>query len=139
MHDQYRKTSEVSDSKVSDQQAHGYTQSQKSKILFASLSALCIGNMMMLNVAVFLPKYIEDRNQANDWTYTPGAEGDKGELNAQDSSLIIAIFFIAQILNAPFNSKIKNYLGSKNAILFGFAELIITTFGLGAISACENP
>jgi len=38
--------------------------------------------MMMLNVAVFLPKYISDRNEDNDWTYTPGAEGSKGELNA---------------------------------------------------------
>lgn len=93
----------------------------------------------MLNVAVFLPKYIDDRNESNDWTYTPGAEGDKGELNAQDSSLIIAIFFIAQIMNAPFNSRIKNFLGSKNAMLFGFTELVITTFGLGAVSKCENP
>ena len=51
--------------------------------------------MIMLNVAVFLPKYISDRNEKDDWTYTEGAEGEKGELNAEDASLIIAIFFIA--------------------------------------------
>lgn len=65
-----------------DADLHGYTPAQKSRILVATLIALCVGNMMMLNVAVFLPKYISDRNEDNDWTYTPGAEGSKGELNA---------------------------------------------------------
>lgn len=80
MFDQYKKTSEIGQSEIrelnlSDSSTQGFSKSQKTMILIASLSALCIGNMMMLNVAVFLPKYISDRNENNDWTYTPGDEG----------------------------------------------------------------
>ena len=51
--------------------------------------------MMMLNVATFLPKYVSDRNHKNDWN---GLTVDKGRLDlldAEDVSLIIAIFFVA--------------------------------------------
>jgi hypothetical protein len=63
--------------------------------LVSSLIALCIGNMMMLNVAVFLPTYIKDRNENNDWSYGSESSDEHSELNANDASLIIAIFFIA--------------------------------------------
>lgn len=48
------------------------------------------------------------------------------------------MFSVAQIVFAPFNSLIKNALGSKNTIIFGFFFLTITTFALGWISVITN-
>ena len=45
---------------------------------------------------------------------------------------------MAQIVFAPFNSIIKNALGSKNTIVIGFFLLTITTFALGWIAAISN-
>jgi len=42
-----------------------FSKITKNKILFSCLSALCIGNMMMQNVASFLPSYVKQRN--HDW------------------------------------------------------------------------
>lgn len=53
-------------------------------------------------------------------------------------SLIISVFSVAQIAFAPFNSIIKNALGSKNTIIMGFGFLTITTFALGWISLISN-
>ena len=50
---------------------------------------------MMLNVATFLPKYVSDRNLKNDWNKVTDQKGKLDLLDAEDVSLIIAIFFIA--------------------------------------------
>ena len=55
----------------------------KKSILISCLSALCIGNMMMLNVAAFLPTYIEGRNEMRDG-WESGGEDD--ELDAGHNS-----------------------------------------------------
>lgn len=84
--------------------------------------------MMLLNVASFLPTFI----QHNVWS------NPDEPLNSTDSGLIIAAFSVAQIVFAPFNSIIKNFFGSKNTIIFGFFLMTITTFGLGWISMISN-
>lgn len=53
--------------------------------------------------------------------------------------MIIAIFSIAQLIFAPINGTIKNFLGAKNAIIIGFSILTVTTFGLGAVIHIKNP
>lgn len=42
------------------------------------------------------------------------------------------------MLFAPFNSLIKNTIGTKNTILAGLFLVTITTIGLGAIEALSN-
>lgn len=49
-----------------------YSESRKFKILCAGLLALFIANMMLLNMSVLLPKYINDRNENNQWTVAEG-------------------------------------------------------------------
>lgn len=83
---------------------------------------------MMLNVASFLPIFVD----ANVWNPADVS------LSASDTSLIISVFSVAQIIFAPFNANIKNYLGSKRAILLGFFLLTTMTFALGAISYVES-
>ena len=85
---------------------------------------------MMLNVAAFLPTFIE----GNAWD-----DSDGYALDSTDVSLILSIFAVAQIIFAPFNAMIKNKIGTKNAIIFGFFMLTATTFGLGAISRISDP
>lgn len=97
---------------------------EKSRLLFACLCALCVGNMMMLNVASFLPIFCEDH------AWIP----DTDHLDTQDIAFIISVFSIAQIIFAPFNANIKSCLGAKWCVLFGFFLLTTTTFGLGLIS-----
>lgn len=56
----------------------------KKNLLIACLFALLVGNMMLLNVASFLPSYIEDV----DW--------DDGEtISTFEISLIISVFSVA--------------------------------------------
>ena len=86
---------------------------------------------MILNVAVFFPTYVKKRNQLNQWT----GEG----LDTRQVSLVIAIFQIAQIVNAPISAKIKNYLGSKNTFMLGFLMLTTSNFGLGYIAHLDSP
>ena len=78
--------------------------------------------MMMLNVASFLPTYVESHN----W-------GDQDGPSDLDVTLIISVFSVAQVVFAPFNALIKNYLGSKNTIIVGFVLMTSTTYGLGAL------
>ena len=47
---------------------------------------------------------------------------------------MLGAFSIAQVIFAPFSSFIKNAIGIKNTILFGFFMLTITTIGLGVIA-----
>ena len=49
------------------------------------------------------------------------------------------MFSIAQIIFAPVNGSIKNYLGAKNTIVIGFVLMTVTTFGLGAVAHIDNP
>mmetsp|Transcript_16904 Transcript_16904/g.26007 ORF Transcript_16904/g.26007 Transcript_16904/m.26007 type:complete len:110 (+) Transcript_16904:228-557(+) len=88
--------------------------------------------MMMQNVASFLPTYVEARRE--EWEAVYGTH-----LTSTDNAIIIGVFSVAQILFAPFNALIKNTLGSKNTIIFGFLLMTATTFGLGAIANLESP
>ena len=92
--------------------------------------ALTIGNMMINNVVSFLPTYIEQA----EWI-----SSDSYQLDENDIALILAMFSIAQIIFAPVNGTIKNWMGAKNTIIFGFTLLTVTTGGLGAISHIRNP
>jgi MFS family permease len=104
--------------------------SVKKKALVACLLALTIGNMMIENMASFMPPFIENHT----WT-----SSDNYKLTSFDVSLILSIFSVAQVIFAPFNSIIKNKLGAKNAVLVGFSLLTIATFGLGAIANFTDP
>lgn len=90
-------------------------------------------------MSVLLPKYINDRNENNQWTVAEGQSLEEQKLDSKEISFIIGAFFVACIINSPFNSKIKNALGSRNAIMFGFTEMIISSFGLGLASRCQDP
>ena len=61
-----------------------FDPSTKRQILWSCLAALGIGNMMILNVAVFFPTYVKKRNEAGRW--------DDDGLNTRQVSFIIAIF-----------------------------------------------
>ena len=87
--------------------------------------------MMINNVIAVLPNFIS----SVDWDLSDG----RRPLNEGDISLILAIFSIAQIIFAPFNGQIKNKLGSKNTILFGFGLMTVTTVGLGMIAWIRDP
>lgn len=104
----------------------------KRRILVASLLTLTVGNMMINNVVAVLPDFILKQ----EWN-TGGHQGPA--LNENDISLIISIFSIAQIIFAPFNGAIKNLLGSKNSMIFGFAMVTITTFMLGMVQDIHDP
>ena len=85
---------------------------------------------MIQNIASFMPSFIYKRQWAETSDY---------KLNSSDVALILAIFSVAQIMFAPFNANIKNTLGSKNAIIFGFTEVTLSTFGLGYIANIDDP
>lgn len=53
--------------------------------------------------------------------------------------LIISIFSLAQLIFAPINGTIKNFLGQKNAVVVGFLIMTACTFGLGALIHINNP
>ena len=59
----------------------------KNRILVACLMALMIGNMMMMNVASFLPTYVNGRS---DWT-----GGDGTGPTSLEVTLILSIFSVA--------------------------------------------
>jgi MFS family permease len=108
-----------------------FSPAVKKKVLIACLFSLVVGNMMMLNVAAFLPTYISE----TDWVIAE----DGYEISTQDISLILSVFSVAQIMFAPFNALIKNKVGTKNAILLGFLVATVTTYGLGAIARVKDP
>ena len=86
--------------------------------------------MMTENMAAFMPPFIESHR----WV-----SSDNYKITAFDTSLILAAFSMAQLIFSPVNSVIKNRIGAKNAIVLGFVILTVTTFGLGAIAAFEDP
>ena len=108
-----------------------FDDSTKRKILISSLFALLIGNMMVSNVVVFLPLFVEDRN--GKWS-----NGEAENITEAKLGYIIGSFSVAQVMFAPFCSKIKNSLGTKNTILIGFFLLVITTIGLGLIAILND-
>ena len=79
--------------------------------------------MNIFNVAAFLPTYVAEKKWKSGHALT-----------STDVAWIISVFSVAQIIFAPFNSKIKNYAGSKNAILIGFLVMTLMTFALGLLS-----
>jgi len=105
-------------------------KTEKKKILIATLLSFTVANMMINNIVAVLPEHIEHQQ----WTSLDGYT-----LNEDDTALIIGIFSIGELIFAPFNGPIKNALGSKNAILYGFTMIIITTIGLGVISNISDP
>lgn len=92
--------------------------------------------MMIMNVTIIMPGMIEDQNAV--WMID-GVPRHDIELTDSDTSLIIAIFSFAQLVFSPVNGSVKNFLGTKNAILFGFVLLTITSIGLGAVKRIKNP
>jgi len=85
---------------------------------------------MNYNISSFMPPFIEGRAWISEDNY---------KLTTFDMGVILSLFFIAQILFAPFISVLKNTLGTKNTIMFGFTLLSIATFTLGAIARLDNP
>ena len=74
------------DGEEDDPKNADFSDATKRKILLSCLCALTIGNMMMLNVAAFLPTFIK----ANNWKSSDGYE-----LDSTDISLILSIFAVA--------------------------------------------
>jgi MFS family permease len=99
--------------------------------------------MMILNVTAFLPLYtggkhdwdgvVAHRIQINETT-KESQDVAYSVITSTENSAIISVFSIASIIFAPFNSFIKNKIGSKNSIILGFIMMGITTFGLGLIT-----
>ena len=101
----------------------------KKRILLASLIALTVGNMMIMNATAVLPNFIKH----HDWD-SSGKVLDEGDI-----SLILSIFSVAQIIFAPFNRSIKGYFGSKNTLVLGFVIMTLTTAALGIIARIRDP
>ena len=66
------------------------TKGEKKVILVTCLASLCIGNMMIHNIAGFLPTFIKDNNEEGKWK-----SDDDYLLNSSDIALIISMFSIA--------------------------------------------
>ena len=62
-----------------------------------------VASLMIENVASFLPPYVKSKK---DWV-----SEDDYHINVDDDALIISVFSVAQIIFAPFNSRIKYALG----------------------------
>ena len=60
--------------------------SVKRKCLVACLVALAIGNMMIQNIASFLPPFVKDHKWVSD---------DDATLESDDVALILAVFSVA--------------------------------------------
>ena len=86
--------------------------------------------MMVQNVASFLPSFCKKNN----WEEVDGTKVEETQI-----SLILSVFAAAQIVFAPFNSVVKNKIGSKNTILIGFFLMCSTTFGLGCLAYIKDP
>ena len=80
--------------------------------------------MMILLVVSFLPAYLEENYPT---------------LTTSDGAHMIASFSIASIIFAPINGIIKNYMGAKNAIIFGFSMLTLSTAGIGFAPIVKDP
>jgi hypothetical protein len=51
-----------------DKKEADFNPKTKKLILISCLSALCVGNMMLDAVYAFMPIYINERNDTNDWS-----------------------------------------------------------------------
>lgn len=103
---------------------------------------------MIMNVTAFLPLYTDEKH---DWdgvvkhcpisinkTSNETSEVECSAVGPTEVSIIISVFSIASIIFAPFNSCIKNKIGSKNSIILGFIMMGLTTFGLGLITLINS-
>ena len=63
---------------------------------------------------------------------------DLNYITETDIGWIIASFSLAQVMVSPFNSRIKNYLGTKNTMQIGMFLVMISTVGLGAIAHVKS-
>ena len=77
----------IDDELETDEDDLGFSPAVKRMIAISCLLSLFVGNMMIFNVATLLPPYVEDNF--------------KDELNEFDTSLIISVFSIAQIVLRP--------------------------------------
>jgi MFS family permease len=110
----------------------GFTEEIKKKTLYAIIVVILIGNMMVSNLSAFLPLFVAK----NDWTISE--DGSDTSLTDNEISYILASFSVAQVIFSPFNSLIKNWLGTKNTIVIGLFLVMISTGGLGAIAVIKN-
>ena len=94
--------------------------------------------MMLDNVYAFLPGYIDERNEKCEWEDSDIDDPEHVTISDNEKALILAIFSIAQIVFAPFNAYIKNKIGAKNTIIFGFLLITASTFGLGALHFIQD-
>lgn len=92
---------------------------------------------MILNIVVVLPNMIKKQNWQVD--QTDNKSNYDPHLTDSDTSLIISIFSLAQLIFAPINASVKNFLGAKNAVLIGFCIMSICTFGLGTLIHIKDP
>jgi MFS family permease len=105
----------------------------KRKVLISCLISLTVGNMMLDNVYATLPKYIDERNLTGDWS------NYNFEFTEVNTTIVLIMFSVAQLLFAPFTAYLKNTIGSKNTISAGFILMTITTYGLGALTYIDDP
>ena len=111
----------------------------KRLILISCLAALCVGNMMLDAVYAFIPLYVAEMNSStDDGVFREALWTDDVDLTKIQTTLILSIFSVAQIVFAPFNAYIKNKLGSKNTMLIGFFIITISSFGLGVIAVFDH-
>lgn len=101
----------------------------KTRILVACLMSKTVGNMTVTNLVAFLPQYISAKNKALDGQF---------QLSTFEQALIIAIFQLAQLCLSPFTSIVKNYFGTKNAIVGGFFVEAVCMALLGAVSVYDD-
>jgi MFS family permease len=103
--------------------------------------------MMILNVAAFLPLYTNEKHDWNGVNKTCPVENETSKeiiykpcsvITDDQNAIIISVFSISCIIFAPFNSFIKNKIGSKNSIILGFTIMGITTCGLGIITLINS-
>lgn len=111
----------------------GFSPEVKRKTLLSLLVTLGIGNMQVANLAIVLPAFTD---KSPDWTLDEYGIASKPSSN--NIAVILAAFSLAQVLFSPFNSLIKNSIGTKNTILLGFFLVTITTIGLGSIAHITN-
>ena len=105
-----------------------FDEKTKRKVLISCLLALAIGNMMLDNVYAILPKYVDERDKLGEWS-----ESDF-KLDEVQTTTILIMFSVAQLIFAPLTAWVKNKIGAKNTISAGFFLMTITTFGLGGLT-----
>lgn len=98
------------------------------------LFELPIANMMVLNSMVLLPNMI--RGKQGEWSRNGvSAEG----LSELDTSLIIAIYSLPQLIFASLENRIRKMCGFKSSIVLGSFLMTASTCGLGALVRINDP